>query len=93
MRDSTVSGFWMHTLPSRPSRVTDEDAEDGTELGDEVIAGGPGDQPVPDLAERAEGGGLQAEVVDAPRPASARRPASVFPPPGSRSVPRSGRCG
>ena len=52
--------------------VAEKDAEDGAEIGDELIAGAPGDQPVPDLVERAEGSGVQPEVVDA-APAEHRR--------------------
>jgi hypothetical protein len=53
-------------------RVSEEDTEDGAEIGDEVIAGAAGDQPVPDLVERVERGGLQSEMVDA-APAEQRR--------------------
>src|SRR5215471_19641950 len=49
-------------------RVSEEDAEDGAEIGDEVIAGAPGDQPVPDLVERVDRRGLQSEMVDAAPP-------------------------
>ena len=49
-------------------RVAEEVAEDGTEIGDEVITGAPGDQPVPDLVKRVERRGLQPEMVDAAPP-------------------------
>src|SRR5215470_6162051 len=49
-------------------RVPEEDAEDGTEIGDEVITGAPGDQPVPDLVKSVERRGLQPEMVDAAPP-------------------------
>ena len=52
--------------------VAEEDAEDGAEVGDEAVAGAPGDQLVPDLAERAEGGGVRPEVVMGTRDAAAR---------------------
>src|SRR5262249_36807324 len=54
-----------------------KDAEDGAEVGDEAVAGAAGDQPVPDLVERVERGGLQPEVVDA-APAEHRRLAVGF---------------
>jgi hypothetical protein len=61
-------------------RVPEEDAEDGAEIGDEVITGAPGDEPVPDLVERVERRGLQPEMVDAARPnIGACRSASVLP--------------
>ena len=46
-------------LTLKAVRVTEEDAEDGTEIGDELIAGPPGNQPVPDLVERLDRRGLQ----------------------------------
>src|SRR5262249_57547906 len=45
--------------------VAEKDAEDGAEVGDEAVDGAAGDQPVPDLVERVERGGLQPEEVDA----------------------------
>ena len=61
-------------------RVSEEDAEDRTEIGDEVIAGALGNQPVPDLVERLDRRGLQSEMVYRPRPnIGVWRSASVFP--------------
>src|SRR5215469_11995212 len=48
--------------------VSEEDAEVGTEIGDEVIAGASGDQPFPDLVERVDRRGLQSEMVYAAPP-------------------------
>src|SRR4029434_3832750 len=52
-------------LAFEPVRVTEEDAEDRTEVRHEPVARAAGDEAVTDRLERAEGFGVQREVVDA----------------------------
>jgi hypothetical protein len=60
--------------------VAEEDAEDRAEVGVEVVAGAAGDQPVPDLVERAEGAACSPRWSMWPRPnIGACRSSSVFP--------------
>ena len=58
----------MHTSPSRPSGSRKKMLRTGPKSVTKVIAGAPGDQPVPDLVKRVERRGLQPEMVDAAPP-------------------------
>jgi hypothetical protein len=61
----------MHSSHSEAVGITEEDAEDRAEVGDELVGGTARDQPVADRLERLERSGLHREVVE-PAPAEHR---------------------
>jgi hypothetical protein len=52
-------------LGLEPVRVSEEEAEDVAEVGDEAVGGAATDEPTPDLVERLEGGCFERQVVEA----------------------------